>query len=157
MTEKAKAKVKGKATPKSKKSPATNYSAPNLFLIATEVTPVEPVYMPVYVEPLVADVKVIVPYDSTIKSQTMRLNHRSTVVFDTGVNIKLPAGFKLNGAAKREWAVRGLFVPQAFLESDGRLKLVVVNIGVENPLVLTHQMSFAQIWLEPVYYFDWSK
>jgi dUTPase len=156
MTEETKPKKKGKAATASKKSPATNYSTPNLFSIATEVTVNEPEFMPVYTDPLAADVRIITPFDPVYKQQSVRLNQRTTVVLDTGVNIKLPAGFRLNGAAKRELAVRGLFVSQVFLDND-RLKIVATNIGTENPIVLNHKSVVAQIWLEPVYFFDWSK
>lgn len=156
MTE-TKSKKKGKVTSAAITSPATNYSTPNLFAIATEVIAVEPDFMPVYVETNAADVRVITPYDHQHKQQSSRLNQRTTTIFDTGVILKIPAGFRVNGKATKELASKGLFVSQVFLEDDGRLKVMATNIGIEGVLVIPHKSVLAQIWLEPVYFFDWSK
>ena len=152
-----KPKKKGKVTSATITSPATNYSTPNLFTVATEISAVEPEFMPVYTETNAADVRAIVPYDIVYKTQVLRLHHRGTVVLDTGVNLKIPAGFRINGTAKKDLAAKGLFVSQVFLEEDGRLKIIATNIGTDNPIIISQKSVVAKIWLEPVYFFDWSK
>ena len=154
-TPKPKAVKKGKVSPKSKATPAKNYTTPNLFTIATTIKADDPSFLPVYNEPHAADVKISVP-NVINHVQCMRLNHRSTHVFDCGIHLTIPPGYKLCGGTKNTMAGRGLFVPQVFLE-DGRLKVMVVNMGIENPMLLNHGAVVAQIWLEPVYFFEWNQ
>jgi len=138
------------------KSKAEIYTQPNLFLVSTELVADEPEFTPVYNEPNLADVFIIAPFLDHLGVQALRLNHRSILVVDCGFSVKLPKGFQIRGATKKEWANRGLFVSQVYLEND-RLKLTIVNIGTESPLVINHKSCIAQVWVEPVYFFDWKK
>jgi dUTPase len=155
-TTKPKVKPKGKVSTAVKKSICEKYTAPNLFSIATEISSEESIFIPVYKETNVADVRVVVPALNHQGVQAVRLNHRTVQVLDCGFTIKVPAGFKVKAEAKKAWANRGLLITHAFIEDD-RLKLMLTNIGQETPLVISHQESVAQIWLEPVYFFDWNK
>ena len=155
VEEKKKPVVKAKVA-KAKQSAATEYYCPSLNSIVTQVEAIEPDFLPVYNEPNFADVKVLVPLlDNLSKVQQIRLNHRLTMVVDCGVKLTIPAGYQLRGQAKPNWAARGLYVSQAYLTEDKSLKLIICNIGMENPLSITHKSVIAHIWLEPVYLFDW--
>jgi len=151
-----KKKPKGKVTPLSKKSLAEKYTSPNIFNIATEISAEEIVFIPVYKDKNMADVRVVVPMLNHQGVQAVRLNHRTVQILDCGFSIKLPEGFRVRAEAKRVWANRGLLVSHSFIEDD-RLKLIIINIGQETPLVISHKENIAQIWIEPVYYFEFKQ
>ena len=156
MTEKTKEKVKPKvkATHVAKASPAIKYTTPNVYSVSAKITADDPDFLPsIRAESQYSDVKVVV--DTVVGNTTYKLNHRCSVVVDCGFKIKLPAGFQIKAEANRTWAQRGLFVAHAYLEDDS-LKLVLINIGQETPLAISHKMVVAQIWAEPAYFFDFN-
>jgi dUTPase len=155
-TKKPKVKVKGKMTPVVNKSLAAEYSVPNILNIATNISVEEDIFVPVYKDSNMADVRVVVPALNHQGVQAVRLNHRTVQVLDCGFNIKVPEGFRVKAEAKKAWANRGLFVSHCYVEND-RLKLMITNIGQETPLVVSHKESIAQIWLEPIYFFEFNK
>jgi dUTPase len=156
MASEVKKKPKGKVSAVAKKSLAEKYTTPNIFTIATEVSAEETLFLPVYKDKNMADVRVVVPSLNHQGIQAVRLNHRTVQILDCGFNIKLPEGFKVRVEAKRAWANRGLLISHSFIE-DNRLKLMITNIGQETPLVISHKESIAQIWIEPVYFFEFKQ
>lgn len=153
--DKTKSKPKGKATPVKGKSPASQYVAPNVYSVATEITAEDDGFLPVNrANSNVADVFVMVRSLNHLNEQSVRLVHRNTEVFDCGFKIKLPAGFRVRADINPEWARRGLVLSSAYVE-EGGLKLVVINVGHETPLVIPHKANIAHIWAEPAYTFDW--
>lgn len=144
-----------KAVAVTKKSSAESYFSPNLYNIATKVEAAEEDLLPAYNEPNVADVRIIAPMSSRLVQEVLLISNMVLIV-DTGITLKIPAGYRVCAAANLEYAKRGLFVSHVLLEND-RLKLIFNNIGVENPIVIPHKAFCAQIWIEPAYYFDWNK
>jgi len=146
---------KGKIRPIRKKSPAEEYAIPDICSVATEINATDPDFIPVCSDKkYIADVRVVVSVLDNMGQQSLRLNHRSIEVLDCGFNITLPAGFRIRAEAKPNWANRGLLVSNCFVENQC-LKLTVVNIGKETPLVIPHKANVAHIWAEPVYLFNW--
>jgi dUTP pyrophosphatase len=72
--------------------------------------------------------------------------------------MQLPAGYKACISARSVLANKGLIVTNApgQIDSDyrGRVKVVVTNVGKEI-VVIEHGDRFAQMWVEPVYLFEW--
>ena len=147
---------KGKVKPgRAKRSPAQSYDLPLINTVATLLEAEEPEFLPVYVSPNVADVKVIVPSLNHLGVQEIRLNHRAIFVFDCGFKMVLPKGYRLRGEATKEWADNGLLVNNVGLYND-RLKITVINVGNLNPLIIPHKAVVAGIWVEPVYFFEFN-
>ena len=156
MKTKSKTTVKkGKVTTKKLKSPIADFLTPTLEKVNIEIQAVDPIFMPVYNDKDEAEIRVIIPGLNSQMKQQLSLNHRSVEVLDCGLNIKLPAGYQLSVTTRKEWANRGLLVSSVFLD-NGRLKITVVNIGKENPLVINHKDSLAILKVNPVYLLKWN-
>ncbi|RDJ35249.1 MAG: hypothetical protein DWQ19_10570 [Crenarchaeota archaeon] len=152
--EKTKKLKRGKVSLQNKKSPAANYSKPELYTVATEIKAENEDFLPTNIGDYALVKANISDSDDSLAGLKKRLNHRATYVVDCGFTMKLPAGYKVRAEASKKWAQRGLFVANSYLEED-QLKLVVINIGHETPMLIEHKDSVAQIWVEPVYLFDW--
>jgi dUTPase len=84
---------------------------------------------------------------------TIRMSHRTTLLVDCGVSIKVPMGFRLKIALTREFANRGLMITD-YLTTDERVKVLVTNIGKEL-VVINKGDNLANAWLEPLYLSNW--
>lgn len=155
MVKKAIEKVLAKPA-KAVKSLAKDFTPVNLFKIAVELTADEPVFQPVYIDSDAANVCALIPTLNHQGQQILRLNHRYTETVDCGISLTLPPGYTLVAKATRSYAQRGLLVSGCYLV-DKRLKIIVTNVGHETPLLIGHKEAFAQIYLQPIYYFEWNK
>lgn len=85
--------------------------------------------------------------------------HRGTVLIDCGFSIEVPPGYKANVMARSGWATKGLIVTNGIgqIDSDyrGRVKVIVTNVGAQNPVVIQHGERIAQMSIDPVYTFNW--
>lgn len=144
----------GQVSPVIKKSAAANYSP--LKTIPIQITADEPVFVPQYdSSSSAADVFALIPHLNHNNIQSLNLTHRQLHIIDCGIKIKLEEGYRLQGSLATGWALRGLFLSQILIEQE-RLKLLVMNLGQETPLVIPHKCNIAKIWIEPVYLFDWN-
>jgi dUTP pyrophosphatase len=89
----------------------------------------------------------------------MVLPPRSSVVVDCGFSMAVPTGYKACISARSGHAKAGLLIPNApgQIDSDfrGRVQVLLTNIS-RQILVVEHGERFAQMWLEPVFKFEWS-
>ena len=153
-----KAKKKGKASAILPDSPAKNYESPQLHTVATKVVVESEAFIPQYAAGsscvnLMANLE---PDHSGVKKVT--LPHRATVQIDCGVSIELPAGYRAVVKALPELANIGLIVndgPHVIDESNhGKVKVTVTNVG-KQIIVINDGDPVAQMYVEPVYLFDW--
>lgn len=93
-----------------------------------------------------------IPKDATGQT-TVRLSHRSSMLVDCGISVKVPKGFRLKVALTQEFANRGLMMTEC-LSSDERVKFLVTNIGKEL-VVINRGDNIADTWLEPLYLSNW--
>ncbi len=88
----------------------------------------------------------------------LRIGHRRTVVIDCGFSMALPQGWGATVSARSGHAARGLIVTNSPAQFDqdyrGRVKVIVSNVGSENPLVIRHGERFAQIKPVPRHLFE---
>lgn len=93
--------------------------------------------------------KSMTPGMNTSLIQSLQLQKSGVEKIDCGVDLEIEPGYRLQVSTTTFWASVGLVVTSGFLE-DGRLKLIVVNIGKDNPLIIPHKAELAYIWLEPM-------
>lgn len=81
-------------------------------------------------------------------------------LIDCGFSMELPIGYKACISARSGWASKGLIINNApgQIDSDyrGRIKICVTNIS-DKVLVIENKDRIGQIWIEPVYFFQWEK
>jgi dUTPase len=154
-----KEKKKGYVSSVLPKSPLKNYQPPLLHKVATEIVVDDLAFVPKYCNPdsAVVDLVANIPDDHT-GQRRVALSHRSTVVIDCGFSVKLPYGYKAVIKANQELANHGLIMsagPQVVDSGQkDRVTVTVTNVGKEI-VVINHQDKVAQMWIEPVYLFDW--
>lgn len=99
-----------------------------------------------------------VPMNSNNVRQ-LTIVHRGTVLVDCGFSMEVPPGYKANIMARSGWATKGLIVTNGpgQIDSDyrNRIKVIVTNVGAQNPVVIQHGERIAQMSIEPVYMFEW--
>ncbi len=153
LEEVKKVKKVAKAKPIVKDSLASSYLNPNLYNVATKIVVDDMEFLPRYQTAGSA----CVDLKAYIKDK-ISLPHRCTVVVDCGFSMQIPPGYKACVSARSGLASRGLIVTNApgQIDSDyrGRVKVVVTNVGQEI-IVIEHGFRIAQMWIEPVYTFDW--
>lgn len=92
-------------------------------------------------------------------SRQLLLNHRSVAKVDCGFSMEIPEGYKACVAARSGWASRGLIVANGpgQIDSDyrDRVKVIVGNVGKENPIVIKHGDRIGQMWIQEVFQIDW--
>ena len=93
-----------------------------------------------------------IPKDGAGQS-TVRLSHRSSILIDCGINVKVPEGFRLKIVLTQEFAKKGMMMTEC-LNNDERVKFLVTNIGKEL-VVINKGDNVAHVWLEPLYLSNW--
>lgn len=126
------------------RSPAKEYSQPELKKATAKVDADDPVFVPkqeggVYI----------------LKAQNgATLPHRATVAIDCGVDIQLEPGWKLVVNSLPKWAEKGLIVTNSGVLSEGRIHVYVTNVGKEI-IVIEPKDNIAQMTIEPLFLIDW--
>jgi dUTPase len=86
------------------------------------------------------------------------LPHRATVTIDCGVSIELPTAYRAVVKPLPFLANKGLIANEGLHIIDktnhGRIQVTVTNVGKEI-IVVNHGDQIAQMYIEPVYRFDW--
>ena len=135
-------------------SPADNYFKPNLIKINTKIKSDDKDFIPKYqtMDSVCADLL------ANLNGDNIEINPGQCHLIDCGFSIELPRGYKACIAARSGWASKGLIVNNApgQIDSDyrGRIKICVTNIS-QQTLVVSHKDRIGQIWIEPVYFFEW--
>lgn len=135
-------------------SPADNYFKPNLIKIVTKIKADEEDFIPKYQtkDSVCADLR------ANLDKDTLEIASGGSCLIDCGFSMELPSGYKACIASRSGWASKGLIVNNApgQIDSDyrGRIKICVTNIS-QNTLIISNKDRIGQIWIEPVYFFDW--
>ena len=103
------------------------------------------------------EVKVISLTLSQNNKQETLINHRNVIVFDTGLKLTLPNGFRLNGKLVENFSSKGLYATDFILNENNELKITVINLGQLSPITVQHKEVLAQVWIEPYYNFNLGK
>lgn len=135
-------------------SPANNYFKPNLIKIVTNIKADSDEFIPKYQ----TENSVCADLLANLKEDNLAMASGECVLIDCGFSMEIPNGYKACIAARSGWASKGLIVNNApgQIDSDyrGRIKICVTNIS-ENLIVIKNKERIGQIWIEPVYFFDW--
>jgi dUTP pyrophosphatase len=135
-------------------TPANNYFKPNLIKINTKIKADEEEFIPKYqtADSVCADLL------ANLQKEQIEIVSGGCYVIDCGFSMELPRGYKACIASRSGWASKGLIVNNApgQVDSDyrGRIKICVTNIS-QNTLTIKNKDRIGQIWIEPVYFFDW--
>lgn len=152
-TEVKKVKKIAKAKPVVKDSLAASYLNPNLYSVATKIVVDDLEFLPRYQTAGAA----CVDLKAYIKEK-ITLPHRCTEVIDCGFSMQIPPGYKACVSARSGLASKGLIISNSpgQIDSDyrGRVKVIATNVGKEI-IVIEPGFRIAQMWIEPVYTFDW--
>jgi dUTPase len=143
---------KGKVSTLIPKSPAEEYYNPDVRNVATKITADDPSFVPAYPPGgHAADLVANLP-----NQQPVSLAHRMTAKVDCGFSMELPPGFRAVLSGNEQLANRGLMVtnPSSFVQ--GRVYVLVTNVGKEI-IPIEHGMKVAQMSVEPAYFFEWVK
>ena len=108
-------------------------------------------------EPIFCDyfmqVKAICLTLSQNNKQETLINHRNIIVFDTGLKLTIPEGFRLNGKLVENFSSRGLLATDFNLDERGRFTITVINLGQNSPIIIQHKEILAKVWIEPCNHF----
>jgi len=100
------------------------------------------------------EVKAICLTLSQNNKQETLINHRNIIVFDTGLKLTIPEGFRINGKLVENFSSRGLLATSIDLDERGRLTITVINLGQNSPVIVQHKEVLAKVWIEPFYCFN---
>jgi len=155
---KKKSKRKGQASTVLPPSPAKDYEAPKLHTVATKIVVDEEMFVPQYAPDASSATLVANLAPDHAGEKRVTLPHRATVEVDCGVSIELPASFRVVVRALPALANKGLTInesPHIIDKSNqGRIRPMVTNVGKEI-IVINHGDPIAEMYIEPVYQFDW--
>jgi dUTPase len=131
-------------------SPATEHNQPVLNKVVTKLEPDSPEFVP---EQQPGKHSVSLSANMPNK-QPVNLPHRMTLKVDCGFTMTLPAGYRASITATADMAMKGLVVSNPASFVDGRVSVLVANVGKEI-IPLQHGQKFAEMFVEPAYYFEW--
>lgn len=118
--------------------------------IKINFTAIETIFNPIEYDTFLK-IKAIVPILNQYSKQESLINHRNIAIFDTGLTLDIPVGFKLNGKLTSEFSSKGLLALDFCLDENKSLKITVLNSGPISPVIVKHMDVIAEIWFEPCY------
>jgi len=130
-----------KAMPKPVRTPAREYSRPELSKVSIALKVDDEAYAP---GP--SDQFGMSKVSARINSGSTRIPEGGSAVVDCGFGLVVPLGHRVRASS----LVPGVLVEVHELE---QFRLHVVNIGGET--ILNDGQQMASIWVEPVCFFDW--
>jgi hypothetical protein len=132
-----------KATPKPARTPAKEYSRPELSRVSVGLEADDDSFAPGPSDRFGMSVVC-----AKIPSGSMRISEGGHAVVDCGFGISIPPGYRVRVSG----VVPGL---AAEVHDTGRFRLSLVNLGGET--ILNDGQQIGLIWVEPVCYFDWTQ
>ena len=99
------------------------------------------------------EVKAICLTLSQNNKQETLINHRNLIVFDTGLKLTIPEGFRINGKLVENFSSKGLLATDVNIDERGRLTITVINLGQSSPVIVQHKEVLAKVWIEPCNHF----
>lgn len=131
------------------KSVVKGYYSPNVKKILTKIIPDDPIFVPKYdPEQTCADLLANIP------DEELTLSGNQSSIVDCGFSMEVSKGYRARVQVHPIWANKGLFINTNSIEGPGRVKIFVINI-LNKPLVINHKDKIAQIFIEPIYFFNW--
>lgn len=138
-----------KAECKIVKSSAKEYYVPNIKKILTKIIPDDPIFIPSYDDNFTcADIRVNIPKGKLI------LSGNQSETLDCGFSMEISKGYRARVQVHPKWINKGLFINTSSIEGQGRVKLFIINI-VNKSLEIFDKDKIAQIFIEPIYFFEW--
>ena len=141
------AKLMGSVRTAAYRSPALDYDTPVLQKVAAKIKAVDKAFLPA--ESGAAILKAYIPSGAPIQ-----MPFRTLVEVDCGVDIDLPAGYKLNIQALPGLSAKGVFVTHNKVLGSSRVKVYVTNMGREI-IMLRNADQIATVEVEQMCFFDW--
>jgi len=143
-------KKKGAVNTNLPKSSAKSYTAPPLDKVLTKITVDNEKFIPQYA----TESSVSVGLVANLPDGAYRMPHRAIVEVDCGFSMTLKTGYRAVVVPRRGIGNRGLMIANGCVE-NGRVKVTVMNAGKEI-LVISDGDIFAEMYIEPIYRFEWA-
>lgn len=149
-------KNKVKVSSKLPQCSANNYYKPNITSVLTKISIDEEYFLPKYSNSnsSSADLFANIP-----EKESIGICSFGTEIIDCGFSIQIENGYKACISIDSYWCDKGLIIMgsnQIDPQDDCRIKINVMNIG-KKILVVSHKDKIGKIWIEPIYFFEWTK
>lgn len=141
------------AKPAKKRSVLQKFNSPILHQVATKIVADDEKFIPQYQTDDAACADLVANI-----TQPLQICSRGIAVVDCGFSLELKSGYKACIVARSGLAKKGLIVANSPGQIDpdyrNRVGVILVNIGKEI-IVVNPGDRVAQIYIEPIYKFDW--
>jgi dUTPase len=134
---------------------ANSYYQPLLNKVSTKIEFDEEFFMPKYQDKDSACADV---YANCKDKRQIAISHLGALSLDCGFSIQISNGYKIRFELDSFWSNKGLILSETNCACSGnstRIKLGLLNIG-EKQIIINHKDKIAKIWIEPVYFFEWT-
>ena len=139
--------------PARKKDVISKWVNPNLFSIATKIVADDEKFIPKYQTKDAACADLVANL-----AEPLQIFPQGVAIIDCGFSLELKSGYKACIVARSGTAKKGMLVGNAPGQIDpdyrGRVGVVAVNI-TSQVLTIYPDDRIAQIYVEPIYKFDW--
>lgn len=132
---------------------AKDYFQPILNKVSTKIECDDEFFIPKYLNSNSTSADVFANCDNAIA-----IHHQGFCSIDCGFSIQIQKGYKACVELDSYWSKKGLvLVGDKFFNSENieKIKINVYNLG-ERQVVVNHKDKIAKIWIEPVYFFEWT-
>jgi hypothetical protein len=131
------------------KSAAGEYYCPDIKKILTKIIPDDPCFVPTY-DPNYSCADLM----ANVSHGELTLAGNQSSIVDCGFSMEVSKGYRVRVQVHPDWLNKGLFVSTSSIDGQGRVKIFAINISNE-PIRIIHKDKIAQIFIEPIYFFDW--
>jgi hypothetical protein len=132
--------------------PADNYYKPQIEKINVEISSDEDDFVPAYIDSNSASIYANIP------NKLLKISKSDYVLIDCGFSIKTPIGYKVSFSLDSVFSNKGLILtstPDQTHNEQFRINLGVLNLG--DAVTVEHKQKIGLIWIDPVYYFEWTE
>ena len=126
---------------------AKDYFVPSINKILTKIKPDSDDFIPVYSNKSTADLRANIP------EKEIQLRKGGNVLIDCGFSLEMPPGYKISVSANSDYVAKGIYINNVFSDNN-RIRVLVIN-NSEDVCVIKHKDIIAQIYIEPIYFFEW--
>lgn len=148
--EKEKNKVNCKLPPCS----AKDYFQPIVNKVSTKIECDDDFFIPKYLNSKAVSADVFVNCEN---KTTLAIHHQGFCSIDCGFSLEVQKGYKVCVELDSFWTNKGLILVgnKSYSGDFEKIKINVYNLG-EKQIVINHKDKIAKIWIEPVYFFEWT-
>jgi len=133
-----------------------NNASKELSVVSTDIVVDDPMFIPQYKTEDAACADLV----ANIKEGKIIIPHRKIALVDCGFSMAIPKGYKAEIVARSGLASQGLIVGNSPGQIDpdfrGRIKCILINVGNVNPIIINHGDRIAQIYITPIFKFNWN-